>query len=273
MAPRRRDDGENDVDRSAEYYIQERNAFDKGKVNKRKYGDSSEYLQKMIKQQWQKYFDLGCFFRWLLRESRGSIDSSRSLQTYWNVLCIVRRQETGRIDIDPVVKHQMKNVKQQLVEEFGLRTEPKEKCSLLWRVLKPHLGDYSDWSELIECRLVPAGPARLAPRDFREQTGTTTLSSEQGLFENPATFRDLTPISDITDSHDLAKHCRDNNDGTGSGVAAGDYEVDCDQIMIDLDEADPRWTGGSSTAGDKPETTSESIAICVGAQAARVTDF
>lgn len=54
MAPRRRDDGENDVDRSAEYYIQERNAFDKGKVNKRKYGDSSEYLQKMIKQQWQK---------------------------------------------------------------------------------------------------------------------------------------------------------------------------------------------------------------------------
>jgi hypothetical protein len=54
--------------------------------------------------------DLVCFFCWLIRESHGSIDCSRSVQTYWNVLCMVRRQETGLIDIDPVTKHQMKNV-------------------------------------------------------------------------------------------------------------------------------------------------------------------
>jgi len=50
-------------------------------------------------------------FRWLIRESRGSIDCSRTVQTYWNVLCIPRRQETGRIDIDPVTKYQMSNVR------------------------------------------------------------------------------------------------------------------------------------------------------------------
>ena len=55
--------------------------------------------------------DLVCFFRWLIRESHGTIDSSRSVQTYWNVLCIVRRQETGLIDMDPVLKHQMMNVR------------------------------------------------------------------------------------------------------------------------------------------------------------------
>ena len=55
--------------------------------------------------------DLVCFFRWLIRESHGTIDSSRSVQTYWNVLCILRRQETGLIDIDPVLKHQMMNVR------------------------------------------------------------------------------------------------------------------------------------------------------------------
>lgn len=61
--------------------------------------------------------DLASFFRWLLRESRGSIDSSRTVQTYWNVLCILRRQETGRIDIDPVTKHQMFNVRQVLMSQ------------------------------------------------------------------------------------------------------------------------------------------------------------
>jgi hypothetical protein len=50
----------------------------------------------------------------LIRESRGSIDCSRTVQTYWNVLCMLRRQETGRIDIDPVTKHQMFNVRRVL---------------------------------------------------------------------------------------------------------------------------------------------------------------
>ena len=36
---------------------------------------------------------------------------SRSVQTYLNVLCILRRQETGLIDIDPVLKHHMMNVR------------------------------------------------------------------------------------------------------------------------------------------------------------------
>jgi len=40
---------------------------------------------------------------------------------------MVRRQETGLIDIDPVTKHQMKNAKQKFVTLFGLRTAAKEK--------------------------------------------------------------------------------------------------------------------------------------------------
>jgi hypothetical protein len=41
-------------------------------------------------------------FRWLLRESRGSIEPSRNVQTYWNILCMVL------IHIDQVTKYQMK---------------------------------------------------------------------------------------------------------------------------------------------------------------------
>ncbi|OCK73115.1 hypothetical protein K432DRAFT_430744 [Lepidopterella palustris CBS 459.81] len=146
MAPRRREESEEEenVDRSAEYYIRQRNEFDESKLTKRNYGDSSIYLQNLVKRQWEKYFhlvgldshkaleeftvqDLSSFFRWLLRESRGSVDSFRSVQTYWNVLCIVRRQETGRIEVDPATKHSMIGARQHLIKEFGLRTEPKDK--------------------------------------------------------------------------------------------------------------------------------------------------
>jgi len=130
--------------RSSADYVKERDDFDVSQVVQRKYGDSCTYLIRMIKQQWERYFstvgsnpeqalvefdirDLVCFFRWLIRESHGTIDSSRSVQTYWNVLCIVRRQETGLIDMDPVLKHQMMNARQQFIQEFNLRTTPKEK--------------------------------------------------------------------------------------------------------------------------------------------------
>lgn len=54
--------------------------------------------------------DIACFFRWLVWESRGAIELSRSVETYWNNLGLLRRQETGQIYIDPVLRHQWKNV-------------------------------------------------------------------------------------------------------------------------------------------------------------------
>jgi hypothetical protein len=54
MAPRRRLEDEEDIDRSAEYYRNERDSYDKAKAAKRKYGESCDYLQKMIQQQWER---------------------------------------------------------------------------------------------------------------------------------------------------------------------------------------------------------------------------
>ena len=50
---------------------------------------------------------LYAFFDWLLRERKNSLGASSSLQTYWNALCLVRKQETGYHQIDPLIKSQM----------------------------------------------------------------------------------------------------------------------------------------------------------------------
>ena len=54
--------------------------------------------------------DVSCFLDWLVEESRGGIGSARSVQTYWNTLCTVRRVETGNITIDAHMKYRMTNV-------------------------------------------------------------------------------------------------------------------------------------------------------------------
>ncbi len=53
---------------------------------------------------------LYAFFDWLLRERKDSLGAASSLQTYWNAFCLVRKQETGRHQIDPLIKSQMHGV-------------------------------------------------------------------------------------------------------------------------------------------------------------------
>ena len=53
---------------------------------------------------------LYAFFDWLLGERKDRPDAARSLQTYWNALCLVRKQETGCHQINPLIKSQMYGV-------------------------------------------------------------------------------------------------------------------------------------------------------------------
>ena len=53
---------------------------------------------------------LYAFFDWLLRERKDRLGAASSLQTYWNALCLVRKQETGYHQIDPLIKSQMHGV-------------------------------------------------------------------------------------------------------------------------------------------------------------------
>ncbi len=58
---------------------------------------------------------LYAFFDWLLTERKDSIGAASTLQTYWNVLCLVRKKETGCYQIDPLIKSQMHGVYQSLL--------------------------------------------------------------------------------------------------------------------------------------------------------------
>ena len=49
MASRKRLEIEEDINYLAEYYRRERENYDKAKIMKRKYEDSCEYLQKIIR--------------------------------------------------------------------------------------------------------------------------------------------------------------------------------------------------------------------------------
>lgn len=53
---------------------------------------------------------LYAFFDWLLTKREDSIGAASSLQTYWNAWCLVRRQETGCFQVDPLIKNQMHGV-------------------------------------------------------------------------------------------------------------------------------------------------------------------
>jgi len=54
MAPQKRSGAEEDFDRSADYYIDERNQCDEAELTKRDYSDSFVYLQKLLKGNWEK---------------------------------------------------------------------------------------------------------------------------------------------------------------------------------------------------------------------------
>lgn len=55
------------------------------------------------------------FFHWLLTIRKGSISAASSLQTYWNVFCLIRKKETGCHQIDSLIKSQMHGVYQSLL--------------------------------------------------------------------------------------------------------------------------------------------------------------
>jgi len=43
------------------------------------------------------------------------VGAASTLQTYWNVFCLVRKKETGYLEIDPLVKSQMHGVGEHLL--------------------------------------------------------------------------------------------------------------------------------------------------------------
>ena len=55
------------------------------------------------------------FFDWLLSVRRDSVSAADTLQTYWNVFCLVRKKETGCQDIDSLLKSQMQGVREHLL--------------------------------------------------------------------------------------------------------------------------------------------------------------
>ncbi|CAK4031768.1 C2H2 finger domain-containing [Lecanosticta acicola] len=107
----------------AEFYQQMEKGYDTAKSTRKIYAESTESLVGWVRKQWYQYCDvvgkppietlramsmptLHCFFHWLLT-NRPNIRRTASVQTYWNVLCIVRKTVTGEQFIDQVIKSQM----------------------------------------------------------------------------------------------------------------------------------------------------------------------
>ncbi|KAL9027313.1 MAG: hypothetical protein Q9196_004144 [Gyalolechia fulgens] len=110
----------------------------------RVYGRGSENMLSLVKNFWYQYCRftkknpmailegisinvLYAFFDWLLRERKGSLGAASSLQIYWNASCLVRKQETGCYQIDPLIKSQMHGVRQRLAVAHNLRKDKKKK--------------------------------------------------------------------------------------------------------------------------------------------------
>ncbi|KAF2752834.1 hypothetical protein EJ05DRAFT_505659 [Pseudovirgaria hyperparasitica] len=143
MAPRRRLDNKDAKHRSAEYYISQRKTFNKAEVNVRNHSPSTRTLKNLVHKKWEEYFrivdgdavealknfemiDIYGFFDWWIEESCGSFDACSTLQTYWNVLGLVRH-ENFHLMVDPTTKEEATNARQSLAVKHRLRKEPKEK--------------------------------------------------------------------------------------------------------------------------------------------------
>nr|POE75083.1 hypothetical protein CFP56_78195 [Quercus suber] len=66
--------------------------------------------------------DLYNFFHWMLREGSGRIRVSRTLQTYWNTLTLVRQLETGCFDMARAVQVEMCGVSGTLLGYSSYRS-------------------------------------------------------------------------------------------------------------------------------------------------------
>ncbi|KAL8626093.1 hypothetical protein Q9189_008226 [Teloschistes chrysophthalmus] len=132
------------MEHSPEYYQQMEDDLDVLKFTQRVYGKGSENMLNLVKNFWYQYCQftqknplatlrgisiniLYAFFDWLLRERKNSLGAASSLQTYWNALCLVRKQETrlspdGSADQEP-----MHGVRQRLAIAHNLRKEKRKK--------------------------------------------------------------------------------------------------------------------------------------------------
>ncbi|TKA25160.1 hypothetical protein B0A54_17675 [Friedmanniomyces endolithicus] len=70
---------------------------------------------------------LSLFFHFLLEQSRGTLRHASTLQTYWDTLCLVRKEETGLYVVEPHVKDAVVGVRQQLAYESKLESEKQAK--------------------------------------------------------------------------------------------------------------------------------------------------
>ncbi|KAK0255783.1 hypothetical protein LTR35_018293, partial [Friedmanniomyces endolithicus] len=59
--------------------------------------------------------------------SRGTLRHASTLQTYWDTLCLVRKEETGLYVVEPHVKDAVVGVRQQLAYESKLESEKQAK--------------------------------------------------------------------------------------------------------------------------------------------------
>jgi len=129
---------------TAEYYRRREEEFDETTQTRKIYKDKTEKVRDWIKELWFRYCEyvgkdpmtvlrtipikvLDSFFHWVLHTRRESLRSASSLQTYWNVFTLMRRSETGIIDVPLLIKAQMCAIRQRLAADFDLRTEKKPK--------------------------------------------------------------------------------------------------------------------------------------------------
>ena len=130
---------------SAEYYRRREEEFDDTSHTQKIYKAGTESLSDWIKELWYQYVRynrqtlrytdrrwirycehvgkdamatlkampikvLDNFFHYVLHTRRASVRHASTLQTYWNVFTLMRRRETGIVDITPLVKTQMHGV-------------------------------------------------------------------------------------------------------------------------------------------------------------------
>ena len=74
------------------------------------------------------------FFDWLLSVRKDRLGAASTLQTYWNVFCLVRKKETGYLEINPLIKSQIHGV-----------WEPHSALLLGWRLLYPTTTGSEAW--------------------------------------------------------------------------------------------------------------------------------
>ncbi|KAI4213155.1 MAG: hypothetical protein L6R36_009463 [Xanthoria steineri] len=118
------------LEHSPEYYRQMEDDLNVLEFTQRVYGRGSENLLSLVKNFWYRY----C--RFTKKNPVATLEgisinvllgTASSLQIYWNALCLVRKQETGCHQIDPLIKSQMHGVRQRLAAAHNLRKDKKKK--------------------------------------------------------------------------------------------------------------------------------------------------